>query len=278
MTKLPSSHLNIKLMAFDLDDTLLNHELDITPKTREAIFRAAEKGIYIVLCSGRSENAILPYVRKLEIAGMESGRYLIALNGSTIFDLHQRLNLFTANVPGSILQECYTTCCKEGLSCQVYSPDSIFASNDNEWTRVDAKLTSLNMVIPEHFYDFLGNGHSKMVIPGDPEKIARFQPELKARLGDRAVVFTSKPFFLEVMPANCGKGEAIEFLANKLGIPMEQTMGFGDSMNDESMIIRTVHSVAMCNGIDHIKNTAKYVTRFSNEEDGIADFLNEFVL
>jgi len=278
MTKLPSSHLDIKLLAFDLDDTLLNSQLDITEKTRDAIYRAAEKGIYIVLCSGRSENAILPYVRKLEIAGMEAGRYLIALNGSTIFDLHQRQNLFTANVPGSILQECYEACTEEGLPCQVYSPDSIFASEDNEWTRVDAKLTSLKMIIPPQFYDFLGKGHSKMVIPGDPEKIAKFQPKLKARLGNRAVVFTSKPFFLEVMPANCGKGEAIEFLAGKLGLPMEKTMGFGDSMNDESMIIKTAHSVAMCNGIDHIKNTAKYVTRFSNNEDGIADFLNEFVL
>lgn len=278
MTKLPSSHLDIKLMAFDLDDTLLNKDLDITEKTRNAIHKAAEQGIYVVLCSGRAENAILPFVRKLEIAGMETGRYLIAMNGSTIYDCHKRQSIFTANVEGSILQEVYTECKKEGLPCQVYNPDSIFASEDNEWTQVDAKLTSLKLVIPENFYDFLAQGHRKMVIPGDPEKIKVFEQHLKNKLGERAVVFTSKPFFLEVMPANCGKGEAISLLCNELNIPMEKTMGFGDSMNDETMILKTGHSVAMCNGVQKIKDEARYVTRFSNNEDGIADILEGFVL
>lgn len=278
MTKLPKSHLDIKLLAFDLDDTLLTHNLTITEKNRLAIHSAAEQGIYVVLCSGRAENAILPYVRKLEIAGLETGRYLISMNGSTVFDLHKRESIYTRNVPGAILQEVYAECQKAGLPAQVYNPDSIFASEDNEWTQVDARLTSLKLVVPENFHDFMASGHSKMVIPGDPERLQEFQTHLKKLLGDRAVVFTSKPYFLEVMPANCGKGEAISWLCEKLGIPMTQTMGFGDSMNDETMVLQTGHSVAMLNGIQTIKDEAKYITRFSNEEDGIADFLNGFVL
>ena len=61
--------LNVKVIAFDLDDTLLNHDLKISPKTVSAIQKAAEKGIYIVLCSGRAENAILPYVADFVIKG-----------------------------------------------------------------------------------------------------------------------------------------------------------------------------------------------------------------
>ena len=67
--KLPEKKLNVKLIAFDLDDTLLNKETKIAPRTLAAIQKAVEKGIYIVLCSGRAENGILPYVRALNIAG-----------------------------------------------------------------------------------------------------------------------------------------------------------------------------------------------------------------
>ena len=97
-------------------------------------------------------------------------------------------------------------------------------------------------------------------------------------LKDKAVIFTSKPYFLEVMPPNSGKGEALLWLAKELKIPQKQTMAFGDSMNDESMIRCAHFSVAMCNGLDYIKDVAKYVTRKSNNEDGIADFLESFVL
>ena len=87
--KIPSQKLETKIIALDLDDTLLNHNLQISPKTLEALRKASEKGIYIVLCSGRAENGILPYVRSLCIAGRQEGRYLIAVNGASIFDLHK---------------------------------------------------------------------------------------------------------------------------------------------------------------------------------------------
>ena len=101
--KLPTTKLETKLIALDLDDTLLNHELKITPKTVEALRKASEKGIYIVLCSGRADNAILPYVRTLCIAGRQEGRFLIAINGASIFDLHQRLPIYTNKLDKDIL-------------------------------------------------------------------------------------------------------------------------------------------------------------------------------
>ena len=80
------------------------------------------------------------------------------------------------------------------------------------------------------------------------------------------------------MPNGVGKGQAVLWLADYLGIPREQTMAFGDSMNDESMIVQCGYGVAMCNGLEYIKHKADFVTRKSNDEDGIADFLESFVL
>jgi len=278
LTKLPSEKLDPKLIALDLDDTLLTKELKITPITVKALRDAAAKGIYIVPCSGRAENGILQFVRTLELAGTKEGRYVIAVNGSEIFDLHTRTTIYSRKVPFEVLEFVYDEALKRGLPCQVYNSTTTFANVDNEFTHIDAKLCKLNMEIVPEFREFLKPGHTKMLVPGDEKVIAEFCAFLKRELDGRAVIFTSKPYFLEVMPPNCGKGEAIEWLANHLGIDNSKTMAFGDSMNDESMIRMTGYSVAMCNGLEYIQDIAKFVTRKSNEEDGIGDFINSFVL
>ncbi|MCR5606257.1 MAG: Cof-type HAD-IIB family hydrolase [Treponema sp.] len=278
LIKLPSSKVDVKIIALDLDDTLLNHDLVITPYTVEMLQKAAQKGIYIVPCSGRAENGILPFVRQLNIAGTQFGRYIIAMNGAVIFDLHERKVIYNRTVEGDILLYAYNEAKKMGLACQTYDASTIYPSVDNEWTRLDADLCKLKICVRDDFEEFLAKGQIKLVIPGEPEKVSVLQEILKKNLGDKAVVFTSKPFFLEVMPANCGKGEAIMILAEKLGIDKNQTMGFGDSMNDESMIKMVHHSVAMCNGLPYIQDIASYVTRKDNEHDGIGDFIAEYVL
>jgi Cof subfamily protein (haloacid dehalogenase superfamily) len=276
--KLPYEKLDVKIIALDLDDTLLNHELIITSRTVTALQKAAAKGIYIVLCSGRAENAILPYVRQLNIAGSQAGRYLIAINGAEVFDLHMRLPVMTKKLPAEILRFVYEEAKKRGLPAQVYDASTIYASVDNKWTQVDARLCGLRLKIVDEFYDFMEAGHPKMVIPAEPEDINDFIPFLQEKLKGKAEIFISKPYFLEIMPPECGKGEAVLWLADRLGIPQSQTMAFGDSMNDETMIRKTAYGVAMSNGLPYIQEIAKFVTRKSNEEDGIGDFIEEYVL
>ena len=130
----------------------------------------------------------------------------------------------------------------------------------------------------ENYAEFIRQGFTKMLVPGEPETLLKLQDIFRAEFGKRAVIFTSKPFFLEVMPPDCGKGEAVSYLAKELGIKIEQTMGFGDSMNDESLIKMAGHGVAMCNGLEEIKKIARYVTEKDNNHDGVGDFLRKHVL
>lgn len=278
MLKLPTEHLDVKLMAFDLDDTLLNKDCTITPKTLEALRQAARQGIYIVLCSGRMEYGILPHVRTLDIAGLEAGRYIIAMNGSSIFDLHKREQIFARKVPEDLLLEIYHEAQARGLPAQVYFPDVIYANVDDEWTQLDAKLCGVKLAVAEDFEGFMKGGHAKMLVPGEPEVLKVFEKELKEKFGDRAEIFTSKPYFLEIMPKNAGKGEALGELANRLGISLENVMCFGDSYNDESMMRKAGLSVCMSNGKEDLKEVCRFVTRFDNNNDGIADFVNTWVL
>ncbi len=278
MQKLPNGKVAPRLVALDLDDSLLNNELLISDRTVAAVQKAAEQNIYVVICSGRSPSAILPFVRRLDLAGTEQGRYAVASNGSVVVDLHKREEIYSAKVDGDVLVQAKKAADKVGLPCQVYSSSMVYASVDNEYTRMDSKLTGVPSEVVPDFENFVKSGFAKMMVPGDPKILVGLQKELAARFEGRAVVLISKPYFLEILPANCGKGEALEFLCGRLGINMKDVMAFGDSMNDESMIVKCGLSVAMTNGLDKIKDEAAFVTRLTNDQDGIADFVEQFVL
>ncbi len=274
----PFSKISPKIIAIDLDDTLLKNDLSISEYTVETLQETANKGIYIVLCSGRTENAILPYVRKLDLAGTETGRYIISSNGSIIIDLHTRREIYNRIVEPKILETAFNIAAKNNLFCEVYDSSTIYVPEDNKWTQLDVKLSGLKMEVVQDFKKYLHKGHPKMVIPGEPEQIQLIQKELIAAIGNECVIFTSKPYFLEILPLNCGKGEALEWLSNRLNISQKDTMAFGDSMNDESMIKYAFHSTAMQNGLDKIKQQSKYITEFTNQEDGLAHFIRKYIL
>lgn len=273
--------LSPNLIAFDLDDTLLNDDRQIDEKTVLALRECADRGIYIVLCSGRAEEAILPFVRRLEIAGKETGRYLIAINGCSIFDLHERKQIYCRKVDSDILLRTNEIAESWGLRTEVYTPDTIFYREETKWTKLDVDLCGLKGRVVEDYDSFLKTPFTKMLVPGEPELLQKLQAELRKEFGERAVIFVSKPYFLEILPPACGKGEAVDWLANHISEKTGKqilTMGFGDSMNDESLIRRATWGVAMCNGLKEIQNIADYVTPKDNNHNGIAEFLKAFVL
>lgn len=270
--------MDVKLIALDLDDTLLNNERQISDENAQALRACADRGIYVVLCSGRAEDAILPFVRRLEIAGKEAGRYLVAINGCSIFDLHTRQQIFCRKVESDILIRTNEIAEKYGLCSEVYTPDTIYYPEYNEWTKLDVDLCGLKGVEVEDYKSLLKNPFTKMLVPGEPEKLLKLQDELRAEFGNRAVIFTSKPYFLEILPPNCGKGEAITWLAEHIGIPVSTTMGFGDSMNDESMIRMCGYGVCMKNGLQAMKDAADFVTEYDNDNSGVGKFISSKVL
>ena len=278
MTKLPEKKLPVKLIALDLDDTLLNDSREISDENVHVLRRAASLGIYVVLCSGRAEDAILPFVRRLDLAGTQSGRYIIAVNGCSIFDMHKRERIYNKKVPADVLLYADRMAREMGYYSEVYGPDVIYAEKSTEWTRLDSEMCNVRLEVVEDYENFLRQGFVKMLIAGEPDKLQVLQKKLRDGLGTCASIFVSKPYFLEVLPANCGKGQAVNFLADHLGISRKETIGFGDSMNDEDMIRECGYGVAMCNGFEEIKALADFVTEKTNDENGVGDFLKKYVL
>jgi len=266
----------ITLLALDLDDTLLREDLTISFHTKNVLKRVEEAGIIVVLASGRSPKAMERYARDLGLHKRPG--YLVCNNGTTIQESHTGTIVKEFFLPIEASLAVFDLVDAEGFPVQIYEDGTIYVSRRNEYADIDQKLTGLRQVVVDNFRSFLAAGTQKMVIPGDPALLKSLEVLLKTFIGDRVTIFTSKPYFLEILPPATGKGEALAVVAQMLGIDRNQVMAIGDSMNDESMIRWAGYGVAMLNGDPRIKAIAKAVTGRTNEEDGVADFVEQHLL
>jgi hydroxymethylpyrimidine pyrophosphatase-like HAD family hydrolase len=154
----------------------------------------------------------------------------------------------------------------------------MYVSRHNEYTSFDQKLTGLRQVVVEDFRTLIRGGCHKLLVPADPVLLPPLQSLLNTYLGDDVTLFTSKPYFLEILPAHTDKGTALEKVAGFLGIPREETLAIGDSMNDEAMLRWAGLSVAMINGDERIKKFTTLVSDYSNDDDGVAGIIEQHIL
>jgi Cof subfamily protein (haloacid dehalogenase superfamily) len=266
----------IRLLALDLDDTLLRSDLSISYRTRNIIKRAESAGVAVVLASGRSPAAIERFSRLL---GMnKSPGYLICNNGTVILESHTGELVCETRIKAESALSAYDLAAAEGFPVQIYENDIIYVSRSNEFADADEKLTGLRQVVVENFRAMVAGGVYKLIIPGDPMLLAPLESLVKTYLGKEVTLFTSKPYFLEILPAQTDKGTALAFVAERMGIPREEVLAIGDSMNDEAMITWAGTGVAMVNGDKRIKSAADFVTEKSNDDDGVAEVIERYIL
>ncbi|MDR0997899.1 MAG: Cof-type HAD-IIB family hydrolase [Treponema sp.] len=266
----------IRMLALDLDDTLLRSDLSISFRTRNIIKKAASQGVVVVLASGRVPVAMERFSRFL---GMhKKPGYLICNNGTIIQESHTGNRISETLLNSAAALAVYDLAVAEGFAVQLYEEDVMYVSRDNEYTRYDQKLTGLRQVVVENFRDMIEEGCYKLLIPGDPMLLQPLESIIRTYLGNDITLFTSKPYFLEILPRNTDKGTALAMIAETLSIGREAVLAIGDSMNDEAMIRWAGMGVAMVNGDDRIKNVASLVTEKSNDDDGVAEVIEKYVL
>ena len=166
----------------------------------------------------------------------------------------------------------------EGFPAQIYEDGVAYVSRKNEFTVYEKKLTGMHQNIPANFRELVASGCHKIVIPGDPMLLKQLEVLLRNFMGDEITIFTSKPYYLEILPPATDKGTALAKTAARLGIKQEEVMAVGDSMNDEAMIRWAGCGVAMRNGDERLKKTARFVTEKSNDEDGVPLAIEQYAL
>ena len=274
--------MDIRLIAIDLDGTLLDSSKNISPENMYALERAAQKGIQIVPCTGRFYTAIPENVRELPFV-----RYAITINGAVVYDAKEDKVISETAMPLERGLEMLDWCAGLGVAYDCYIGSRGYMLKDHI----------------DHIEDHLGSPVycqiiRSMRIPVEDLKAfvkAQGLPVQKVQIfsKDRDLLFNSREYInsscpdllatsslnnnLEINAAQANKGTALRALAKHLGLSMKQTMAIGDGGNDLPMILAAGTSAAMANGLAELKKAASFTT-LSQNGSGVAYAINRVVL
>ena len=268
--------MKYKLLVLDLDGTLTNARKEITPRTRRTLIEAQERGVRLVLASGRPTFGIAHLADELRMN--EFGGYILAYNGGTIIDWRTRHVLHASVLDPAMIAPAYEAARRHGVEILSYIDQDIISEDaDNRYVQYESMLTRMPVRRVESFCDAIAAPVPKCLIVGDAERLLPIEREMQERYGRSMNVYRSEAFYLELNPPAIDKANSLRMLLSHLGLTPADMMACGDGFNDLSMIELAGLGVAMANAKEEVKAVASYITD-SNEEDGVATAVERFLL
>lgn len=263
-----------KLIAVDMDGTLLREDKTISNRTKAVIRKAADQGVKIVLASGRPLAGLERYLEELDLLGEDE--YVMSFNGSVIQNANTKEVISKNVLKGSDLKALYKLAQSLNLNIHAFTSQGLVTPKMSEYTVVESNINQ----IPVHIVDFDTISDEEDVIKVmfvDPQPVLdEAIKKLPAAVYEDYTVVKSAPFFLEFLSRQSSKGTGVKALADYLGIRQEEVICIGDAGNDLDMIQFAGLGVAMANAFDEVKEAADYITK-SNEEDGVAHVIEKFI-
>jgi len=264
----------IRLVAMDLDDTLLKDDWTISPRVVKAIQKAQAQGVKMTIATGRMSISARPYAEQL---GLDVP--VITYHGAMVQQVLSGDILFRRVIPSAVAAEIVRYVLERGVYIQVYLKNRVVAAELNEWSQDYERIASVT-VEKGDLSALLGQepeGVEKILMMADEANLDQLAPLLKQHYGDKVHITKSKPYYLEMTDCSVNKGVALAALAERLGIAQAEVMAIGDSFNDLEMIKYAGLGVAMGNARSEIKEQADIITA-TNEEDGVAEAIERYVL
>ena len=271
-----------RLIACDLDETLLDDSGDVPPRVRDAVTAARKRGARFVLATGR------PYVsthRTLDQLGIldAEDEYVISFNGGVITENADERPLTSCELDPDVAEALYERGVAQGLCMHVYTLDTVNVYNylPEERAYIEGRMCILETDEPT--LSFLRDKGGSIVKLLYMSFDARLLHALEHELADIGVtqgldVCYSSNRYLEFNAPGVNKGAGLLELARRLGIPQSETMAIGDNSNDVPMIRAAGLGVAVANATDEAKASAGYVCHAGNNAGAVAEALERFVL
>ncbi|WP_175639510.1 Cof-type HAD-IIB family hydrolase [Metabacillus schmidteae] len=267
--------MSYKMIVLDLDDTLLRDDHTISDRTKEALMRAQEIGVKVVLASGRPTFGMRHIAQELNLSQYES--FILSFNGGKIINCSSEEEMFSSTLSPKSIHKLFEISVREGVYIHTYIGDEIITQDENPYTDIEAKLTGLPINVVSNFIDAVNEPVVKSLMVGPPEQLKDVESKLQRELKEEFSIMRSKPYFLEFTEKGVTKGTSLNQLIQACGIKREEVIAIGDSYNDLTMIEFAGLGVAMGNAPDDIKEIADYVTD-TNMNDGVAKVVEEFIL
>ncbi|MCD1261455.1 HAD family phosphatase [Paenibacillus athensensis] len=262
--------MTYKLMAVDLDDTLLRDDLTISEETTNAIRQAAELGVTVTIATGRSFPSAAQIARQIGL-----NVPIITYQGAVVKNLLDENVLYERTVPVDCARFLLDFCEQRKLHLQLYHGDQLYAGEDNDKIKKYVGLTKTPYIVGD-LRQWIDIPQPKLLIVDEPHVCDALLAELQPQLGERLHITKSKPNYLEFMHREGTKGHAVRFLAGHFGCTLDQVIGVGDSWNDREMLEVAGLGVAMDNARPELKAIADFIT-LSNNDDGVRHVLERFV-
>lgn len=265
-----------KLVAIDMDGTLLKEDKTISERTKKAIQSAREKGVTVVLATGRPIEGVSRYLEELNMYTEHD--YVLSYNGALIQKTKSKEAVAKVALKGEDLHYLRKLSDELGVNIHAFSEKrGLITPKNSKYTEVEAEIN--NIEIHEMNIDNIPNDEVmiKIMMIDEPEILGEAMEKLPKEVYEKYTVVRSAPFFLEFLNKSVNKGVGVELLAKHLGVKQEEVITFGDAGNDLHMIEYAGLGVAMGNAFDEVKEAANYITD-TNENDGVAKAIEKFIL
>lgn len=262
--------MNFKLVAIDLDGTLLDPDLKISGRNLEVIKAAVKQGVIVTLSTGRMFAAALPFARKLELDVP-----LITCNGAAIICAQTKTVYYERVLPHDIIVSVINLAGELKLELSLYTVDDIYVEDIEHNVRIHGRIDNAQ-VKPAKLEEIARNCNIIKILfsSNNPYEHAE---EVYRRFGRDCTFYFSLPWFVEIVDQGVDKGDALKELAGKFGVHREEIIAIGDNFNDLPMIKYAGMGVAMGNAPGDLKKLADFVTG-SHDDDGVAHVIEKFIL
>jgi len=270
---------SIRLIALDVDGTLLTDGKELPAVNREALHAAQAKGVHIAIATGRMIPSIEPIE---ELLGMDCA--LIAYNGAKVVTPRAEGRECIQHKPldPGLAGRLLVFARDGGYLLNFYIDDVLYAEEPvSEEGRRLAEIYATRTGAKYHFTDldrFAGRSPTKAILLADPQERDRLWEHFRAELDGQATVTRSDPEYLEFMARDVNKGTALPVLAGHFGISTSEILAMGDADNDQELLEQAGLGVAVANARDVAKKAARFVTRRTSAEGAVAEAVERWVL
>ena len=265
-----------KLVAIDIDGTLLKNDKTISKRNKEAINKSIKMGVKIVITTGRPILGIMNYLEDLGLIG--ENEYAIADNGATVYNTKDFSLIYERALTGKDIKYIYPFMKKENTEIELHVPAGGLVEKDAGTIFVKKRKPYMDLRTVDIMKDVKDEDKIlKLLVFGEVEVIEKIYNNIPEELLEKYTPVRALNHMFEFMYKGSTKASGIEVLGKHLGISKEEIIAIGDELNDLDMIEYAGLGIAMGNAREEVKNKADFITK-SNEEDGVAYVLDRFIL
>ena len=275
-----------KVIILDIDGTLTNTKKIITEKTKESLKKAQANGALLILASGRPTQGLIEYAKQLDMH--KNNGLLVSFNGAEVINVQTHEVLYKKQMSANDAKAVLKHIENFNVKAIIDKDDYMYVKDVYDWNiktkegyknmlQYESRGNKYKLCEVESLIDFVDFDVNKILTCGDYDYLHENYEAMMVPFKDKLNCVFTGPVYFEFTAKNVDKAKALDSVLIPLGYTKEDMIAFGDGHNDKTMVEYAGVGVAMANAVIDLKEVADVITD-SNDEDGIANYLNKYIL